>query len=135
MSGLNLLNQRSKAQLDEERARGILLAYHGALTALYSGYGNEDLWTTIAYSLNIALILSELGVQPEALIIIQDAQQALIRVRDIAIQSGEWKLGIHAFIINCAFKLHDEQIALATINQIGFARKEVWRRINIGEHL
>lgn len=135
MSGFDLLNRCSKAQLDEDHIRALLLAYHGALTGLTTGYGNEQQWNTVAFSLNIALMLAELGVQPQALQIIQDAQLALIRVRDAAIQSGEWQLGVHTFIINCAFKQHDEQIVLATISQHRAALKEVRRRVNEGNYL
>lgn len=135
LSAFTLLSRHSKAPLEEDRIRGILLAYHAALTGFRAGYGNEDLWTTLAYSMNIALILSELGVQPQALQIIQDAQVALVRIREVALQSGEWQLGHHAFIINCACKQHDEQLAVASINQLRAARKEVQRRMDEGKHL
>lgn len=135
LSGLALLGRHSKAQLEEDRVRRILLGYHAALTGMRLGCGNEELWETMAYSLNIALVLSEQGVQPQALQIIQDAQLALVRIHGIAIESGEWQLGSHTFIISCAFKQHDEQLAIATINQLNTARSEVRRRMEEGIHL
>lgn len=134
LAALTLLSRRSQAQLEEDHVRNILLAYHAALIGMRAGCGNEELWNTLAYSMNVALILSELGVQPHALQIIQDAQIALVRIRDVARQSGEWKLGPHAFIINCACKQHDEQLASATINQLREARAEVQRRMNSGNN-
>lgn len=135
LSAFALLGRHSQAQLEEDRVRGILLAYHAALTGFGAGYGNEELWTTLAYSMNVALILSELDLQPQALQIIQDAQAALVHIREVALQSGEWKLGHNAFIITCACKQHDEQLAAATINQLRAARKEVQRRMDEGKHL
>lgn len=135
LAALTLLSRRSQAQLEEDHVRNILLAYHAALIGMRAGYGNEELWNTLAYSLNIAMVLAELDVQPHALQIIQDAQIAIVRIREIALQSGEWKLGAGAFIINCAFKQHDEQLAKATINQLNAARFEVRRRMECGQSL
>lgn len=135
LSAIALLSRCSKSQLQDNHIQGVLLAYHGALTGLCTGYGTKKLWETAAYSLNMALILAEIGVKPEGMNIIQDAQAAMLRVQSMALTNGEWKLGTSAFIINCAFKIHDDQIKIATINQIRFAQNEIRRRENSGDCL
>ncbi len=134
MGGLGLLNRLSKAQLEEIQRRDLGLAYLGALRGMTTGHGNEQQWSTLACSINVAMVLAELGVMPQGLQIIQDAQDALIRVRAHAQISGEWQLGIHAFPIECALKMHNQQIQEAGTGQIITALEEVFRRIDTGHH-
>lgn len=135
MGGLALLNRRSHEQLDDIQLRDLGLAYLGALRGMTTGHGNEQQWSTLACSINVAMVLAELGVMPQGLQVIQDGQDALLRVRTHAQLNGEWRLGIHAFPIECAFKLHNQQIKEAGKGQIITALEEVHRRVAAGQHL
>ena len=135
MGGLGLLNRRTTAPLEEVQLRDLGLAYLGALRGMTTGHGNETLWHTLACSINVAMVLSEMGVMPQGLNVIQQGQDALIRVKAHADKSGEWKLGIHAFPIECAFKLHNQQIKEASKGQLLTALEEVHRRLDAGRCL
>lgn len=133
--GLILLNRCSRAQLDNDQLRDLGLAYFSALHGMKSGHGSEQLWSTLACSINVAMVLAELGVMPQGLRVIELGQDALIRVRAHAQQTGIWALGIHAFAIDCAFKLHHQQIKEAGKAQVIAALEEVHRRVDAGQHL
>ena len=140
LGGLALLNRRSQAQLADDQTRDLALAYRMSLTGMLTGHGTEQMWSTLACSLNIAMLLAEAGVHPDhtytqALQIIKDAQMGLMRAANFAQDGGEWKLGTNQLSIECAFRLHDEQIAIATKGQIVCAMEEVHRRITVGETL
>lgn len=134
MGGLGLLNRHSRESLEQDQLRDLGLAYLGALRGMTTGHGNEQQWSTLACSINVAMVLAELGVMPQGLQIIQNAQDALIRVRAHAQISGEWQLGIHAFPLECALKLHNQQIKEAGRNQVITAINEVYRRVQEGHH-
>ena len=135
MGGLALLNRRTRAPLDETQLRDLGLAYLGALRGMTTGHGTEALWNTLACSINVAMVLAELGVMPQGLQVINLGQDALIRVRAHAQKTGEWTLGIHAFAIECAFKFHSQQLKEAFKSQIICALEEVHSRIDAGQHL
>lgn len=113
----------------------LLQKLRGALRGMTTGHGNEQQWSTLACSINVAMVLAELGVMPQGLQVIQDGQDALLRVRSHAQSNGEWRLGIHAFPIECAFRLHNQQIKEAGKGQIITAIEEVHRRVTAGQHL
>lgn len=135
MGGLSLLNRRSQAPLEEAQLRDLGLAYLGALRGMTTGHGNETLWSTLACSINVAMILAEIGVRPEGLQVILDGQDALIRVKEFAKKTGRWELGGNTFAIECAFKFHHQQIKEASKSQIITALEEVHRRVDLGRHL
>ena len=135
MGDLALLNRRTRAPLDDTQLRDLGLAYLDALRGMTTGHGTEVLWNTLACSINVAMVLAEIGVMPQGLQVINAGQDALIRVRAHAQNTGEWTLGIHAFAIECAFKFHDQQLKEAGKGQIIAALEEVHRRIDAGQHL
>ncbi|CAH1387058.1 hypothetical protein [Candidatus Nitrotoga sp. M5] len=133
--GLALLNQCTMAPLDETQLRDLGLAYLGALRGMATGHGTQQLWGTLACSINVAMVLAENGVRPQGLAVIQQGQDALLRIKAHAQQSGVWTLGIHAFALDCAFKFHNEQLKEAGRAQIITALAEVHRRVDNGQHL
>lgn len=140
LGGLALLNRRSQAQLAEDQTRDLGVAYHMALAAMLNGYGTEQAWSTLACAINIALLPAEAGVHPQhtqaqALQIIKDAQSGLVRAGHRGLDHYQWNLGRDAFIVQCAFQLHDAQVAAASKGQIICALEEVHRRIAVGETL
>ena len=140
LGGLALLNRRNQAQLEQDQTRDLALAYRMALTGMLTGHGNEQLWSTLACSINIALLLAEAGVHPhhtqaQAIQIIKDAQEGLMRAHHRGTQHQQWNLGRDTFVIECAYRLHDAQIAAASKGKIVCAMEEVHRRVSIGETL
>ena len=135
MGGLALLNRRTRAPLDDTQLRDLGLAYLGALRGMTTGHGNEQQWSTLACSINVGMVLAELGVMPQGLQVINDGQAALLRVKAHAEKTGGWTLGIHAFSIECAFKFHSQQLKEAFKSQIICALEEVHRRVDAGQHL
>lgn len=133
MGGLSLLNRKCKAQIEDDQVRDLSLAYRASLRTMESGKGTEQTWATCACALNIALILAEQDVVPQAISAIKSAQESLMIIRGIAEKSGEWSVGSHGFILRCAFALHDEQIEVATKGQIVNAIEQVHARINSGD--
>lgn len=140
LGGLALLNRRSQARLADDQTRDLGVAYHMALAAMLGGYGTEQAWSTLACAINIALLLAEAGVHPghtkaQALQIIQDAQAGLMRAGHRGNDHQQWSLGRDAFVLQCAFALHDQQLSDASKGQIVCALEEVHRRITMGETL
>lgn len=135
MGGLSLLNRKCESRIDEDQVGSLAIAYGMSLRALESGHGTEQAWATCACAINIALILAEQGVVPQALSAIKAALDSLIIIRDIARNTGEWSVGSHRFVLNCAFGLHDEQIEVASKGQLIFALEQVHARVSAGDVL
>lgn len=122
--------------LASDQTRDIGLAYHVALDAMMSSHANESAWSTLACSLNVALLLAEQGIYPEAEAVIKLAQEAMIQVRRHAQATGEWRINLahhHKQALLAAINAHDEQCGSCTKGQIAEALREVHRRIEIGE--
>jgi hypothetical protein len=133
MGGLSLLNRKCEAQIDDTQVRDLIMAYGLALRALESGHGTEQAWSTCACSLNVALVLADQGVIPEALSAIKAAMDALMVIHGIAKNTGEWAAGRHSFVLNCAMGLHDQQIEAASKGQLIYALEQVYARVMSGE--
>lgn len=120
--------------LADDQTRDLGIAYHISLQAMLNGNGTEQTWSTLACSLNIALLLAEYGIEASAMPTIKLAQEALLRVRDRAKQHGKWAFdGEGIRIILAAVNIHDEQISLATRSQVTAALVEINRRVTVGE--
>ena len=120
--------------LATDQTRDLGLAYHLALQALLNGNGTEQTWSTLACSINIALLLSEQGIEASAIQTIKLAQEALLRVRERATRTGKWAFdGDGIRVILAAVNIHDEQISRVTRKQITNALNEVRRRIDLDE--
>ena len=120
--------------LADDQTRDLGIAYRISLQAMLNGHGTEQTWSTLACSINIALLLGEAGIEPSAIPVIKLAQEALLRARDRAKQHDKWAFdGEGIRIIMAAINLHEEQVRQATRSQIVAAMDEVKRRISIGE--
>ena len=120
--------------LADDQTRDLGLAYHISLQAMLNGNGTEQTWSTLACSINIALLLAEYGIEASTIPVIKLAQEALLRVRERAQRTGKWAFdGDGIRIILTAVNIHDEQISVATRKQITDVLREVNRRIEIGE--
>jgi hypothetical protein len=129
---LAFLSQR--AHLDDDQTRDLGIAYRVSLQAMLTGYGNEQAWATLACTLNVAMVLCELGIAAPALQTVLLAQDAMLRSRERAGRTGTWALdGDGIRLIQAALTIHDEQISRCTKQQITAALEEVHRRVSIGE--
>ena len=120
--------------LAQDQQRDIGIAYHSSLHAMLRGHGTEQTWSTVSCALNIALMLAEQGILPEALDTIKQAQNALVRSRARASKFGTWAFdgeGIRDVL--AAANYYDEQLEISKRSQVIQAIKEVHRRIDIGE--
>jgi hypothetical protein len=98
------------------------------------GDGTEQTWSTLACSLNIAMILCEHGVSANALQTIQLAQDALLGCKARSFRTSKWAFsGDEAHAVMRACTIHDEQLEFATRAQVVAAIKEVHHRVEIGE--
>ena len=122
--------------LRDEQKIDLGIAYRMQLQAMLRGAGSEEAWSTLACSLNIAMVLCEQGIAPTYLHPIQLAQDALLACRERAGRVGRWAFsGDEARLIMRACAVHDEQLELATRAQVTKALNEVNDRILNGEVL
>lgn len=120
--------------LANDQLRDLSLAYRLALQAMLRGSGTEETFSTLACSLNIAMVLCEQGVWASYLHGIQEAQDALLSSRDRAQKLNKWGFdGNEARLVMRALAIHDEQLAMATKSQIVSALAEVKNRLTEGE--
>lgn len=120
--------------LADDQKRDLGIAYRMQLQAMLRGSGTEESWSTLACSLNIALILCEQGISANAIQTIQLAQDALLSCRARQFRVKKWAFnGDEAKIVMRACSIHDEQLEFATRAQVVAALKEVHHRIEIGE--
>jgi hypothetical protein len=121
-----------KKPLEQDKSIDISLANHTAISAVKNGKGIEDDLHTLAFSVNMSLILAEMGHGTEFIEEIKESQFAMFRTiqRFKKIQkvgfSGEDMLAIQEII-----GLVDEQIAIAPKEQILKAIDEIKRRQKI----
>ena len=125
-----------KKPLEVGQSTDISLSNHMAISAARSGKGTEDDLHTLAFSVNMSLILAEMGYGNEFIEEIKESQIAMLRTIQRFKKlgrvgfSGEDMLSIQEIV-----GLLDEQIAMATKEQILKAIDEIKRRLKIGEVL
>lgn len=126
------ITKRSPLAHDQQVDLG--LAYHTSLQAMLRGHGTKLAWATIGCSLNIALVLCELGFSAGKIEDIKNAQTALITSRTRADKIGKWGFsGDEARVVMQACNIHDDQLAKATRTNVDAALAEVRRRVQVGE--
>jgi len=123
-AGLDLLDRRSKAKVDNAQIIEIGLVCRASMLAFKAGCGTEQHWSSLAYCLNVALMLCKIGVMPGGLSAIDGGLNALVTVRNI----GTWQLGSNAFSINCAVNIFLKQLELAKNQQLVRAIADVVKR-------
>lgn len=125
---------KTRTPLTDDQTRDLGLAYRLALQSLLCGSGTEQTWSTLACSLNIALVLAENGNGIECIETIKLVQDALLRSRERAQRTGKWGFdGEGIRIILAAVNIHDEQVGNATRGQVIAALEEVNRRVEQNE--
>lgn len=120
--------------LRDDQRRDLGIAYHASLQALISGHGTEQAWATLACAYNVALLLAEQGICPDALPAIKLSQDALLRSRERGRRTGKWGFdGDGLRLVMAVSIIHDDQISIATRRQIVAAIKAVRQRVEEGE--
>lgn len=125
---------RSVTQLDHSQTVDLGTAYWAAFMSLKTVHACEDHFHSLAAAVNVAMVLSESGVMPQALADFKAAQEAMVSVWRRAEKSG--KFGFTApemATVKESLLLHDMQLAAATQEQAARAVQEVIRRKENGD--
>lgn len=126
----------NKKPIEEGKKTDISLANLIAISAIKSGKGVEEHLHTLAYSVNMCLILSEMGYGDEFVEDIKNAQYSVVRTIKRLKATGKIGFsGSDMIAIQDIISLVDEQIALATKAEIEKASMEIRRRLKLGETL
>lgn len=122
--------------LRDDQQRDLGIAYHLQLQAMLRGEGTAQTWATLACSINVAMVLCELGLCAAALPTILLAQDALLSCKARSFRTARWAFsGDEARLVMQACTLHDEQVSSATRAQVTQALNTVNNRLNAGEVL
>jgi hypothetical protein len=109
----------NRSGLPKEHARTIGIAHHMALEAIKGGSGTDSNMAQLAYALNLAMTLCEVGVGADLLDFVTAAQDELQRVDAVSRGAGHWLLDENAYRTICvALEVHDQQIEQASQAQI-----------------
>jgi hypothetical protein len=110
------------------------LAYHLALEEMRKGRGTDTGMNQLAYALNLALVLCELGFGPEQEACIHRAQECLVRMGAEGRRGGRWHVDEELYrSIGAALEVHDQQIESATQAEIRIAEETIKARLAEGE--
>ncbi|VVE29455.1 hypothetical protein PEP31012_03591 [Pandoraea eparura] len=131
------LDRKSAAlPLDQSQTTDIGLTYHLSLDAIKGGYATEEIWSNLACSVNIALILAEQGTEEARIEDIKRAQDALMRAKARSERFGTWGLdGDGIRDLQMALTVHDSQMKTAPKAQVRVAINEMHRRMAAGDFL
>ena len=127
---------RGQETLPKDEVRRIVHQYHTAAASIVKGKGEHADLVSIGQAMNLALMLSELGYGKECISVIKQGQEAVIRMAEryhSGLSIGFDGEGLKA--VNEALGYLDQQIEVATINEIEAANNEVERRSRAGEVL
>ncbi len=120
--------------LESSKKTDLGLAYRLAFDALIKGKGTDEDANTLAVTLNITLVLCEMGFGGELEGVVIEAQTGLAKCIKRGETKNKWLLdgpGITA--IREALALHDEQLNHAAQIEISAAMAEVHRRLKAGK--
>jgi hypothetical protein len=120
--------------MENEHQLNIGLNYRMAFQSLCSLHAKEEDFHNLAFSINIALILAEMGLGKEWIEQVKAAQVGLMRCLKRSEDTGRWGLDGDAIqLLKEVMKLHDEQLEEATQKQIAQAMQEMLVRLGDGD--
>lgn len=109
------------------------VAYWVSLEQLRVGDASEDHWSCVVCALNISLIMAENGIGAEYERDIAKALDGAFRAKIRSAKSGNFRLDGDAMRdITNVIAIHDEQMKLASRNEVVAALATVRRRIDEG---
>ena len=136
--GLFSIAQKHAAIEDSKPIQGedqtdLSTAYWLAFDAMLRSSSREEDWCVVVCALNVAMVLTERGFgtdfEPDIIKALDGAFRASIR----AGHTGKWRFDGEAInAIREALFIHDQQIELATKEEMRSALKEVHSRIDSG---
>ncbi|SEU40545.1 hypothetical protein SAMN03159335_06338 [Burkholderia cepacia] len=98
------------------------------------GRGTDTGMNQLAYALNLALVLCELGFRSEQAACIRLAQEFLARVGAEGRRGGRWHVDEEAYrAIGPALDVHDQQVETATVAEIRRAEETIKDRLAVGD--
>jgi len=119
--------------LNEQQTTDLGIAYRVAMEKLRVGQGDEQDWSTVVCSLNIAIVLCEKGIGAEYEPQIVAAMEGAFRSRERADRAGKWGFdGPALSAVLLALEIHDAQLEVASKQQIRESLLEVRRRVDAG---
>lgn len=120
--------------LPRNHAITVGVAYHLALERIWRGQGDDTNMNQLAYSLNVAMALCELGVEANDSACIEAAQDALVRANWISRKEGRWTMSDESYRSICAaLAVHDRQVEMATRGELLAAEKIIKDRLAAGQ--
>ncbi|TCS37456.1 hypothetical protein EDC30_104260 [Paucimonas lemoignei] len=119
--------------LEDENAGDLSTAYWLSLENMVRGASTEEDWSMVTFALNIGLILCEFGIGTEYEQHFITALDGAFRCKLRADRTAAWRFDGEALgLIRLALEVHDEQIKLATKDELRTALLEVRRRVEEG---
>lgn len=123
----------NQSPIPAERASTIGMACHWALKSLEEGNGSDGDMSQVAYAVNLAMMLCELGVGAEFIEYVREAQDCLAVAGAVSKRKGYWVIDEKSVrAIDLALHLHDQQIQMASQAQIGAAERAIKVRLEAG---
>ncbi|WP_198390432.1 hypothetical protein [Burkholderia ubonensis] len=114
-------------------AMKVELACHLALEEMRMGRGTDTGMNQLAYALNLALVLCELGFRRDQETCIRRAQEYLARMGAEGRGGGRWCVDEEAYrAIGPALDVHDQQVETATVAEIRIAEETIKDRLAAG---
>lgn len=132
-TALALYDADPKRPLNEGQAVDIAATYWLALDVMVRGDASELHWATVAFSLNLGLILCEMGIGEAYTDDFRRALDGIFVVQLRGQKTGAWRFdatGLAA--VRKALWVHDEQLELATKEEVTAAKAEIQRRVMEG---
>ena len=122
------------APLPASHATTVGIACYLALDALHAGHGTDSNMNQLAYAINLALALAELGVVASEQETIIAAQDALVCANAVSLNEGRWIISGDCYRSICdALAIHDRQIQIAAGMQIQAAHGLIHERLAAGD--
>jgi hypothetical protein len=127
-------DERALAQpMSDEQITDLSLAFRLAFSAMITGRADELQWATCVGSLNIALMLCEYGVGAEYVPQMNQALEGAFRARIRADRTGKFGFDGDAITaIETAYRIHEEQLKIATKSELREAVHESRWRVESG---
>ncbi len=125
----------AKRPLSSSQVADLGVGYWLAFDDMTQGRACAEKWAVVAGALNIALVLTDMGIGDAYQSWVVAALEGAFRAKVRADKSGTWGYDGEAISdIKDAFEVYDAQLNRATQDEMRKAVAEVYRRIEAGEH-
>jgi hypothetical protein len=119
--------------LKPDQVTDLGVAYWLSFENLRTGDANEESWSCVACSLNVALVLCEKGIGAEYVDAIVTALDGCFRAKIRSAKTGNFRLDGEALRdIETALVIHDSQLELAKRFEVQEAMNTIYKRLKDG---